>query len=187
LTLQILWRKHVVGYNELRRLRLFGRIKNIVRDTPRTMGGLIGGLTETAWGAIVSQWNVALAAGALVIVIIIGYRKRILFRSLPWPVFRRERADAGIAFYERMLSLLKKGKIIKPAHMTSLEFLDYPPLREHPMLSDIEAVTTIYYRVRFGCRPLIGKETALINDILRRLKRSDGELHERSVAERSGA
>jgi hypothetical protein len=107
-----------------------------------------------------------------VIAVIVAYTKGVLFPNLPWTVFGRRRGAGGTAFYEHMLGLLEKKKIGKPASMTPLEFLDKPAVREHPMYSDIEAVTAIYNRVRFGGRTLAGKETGFVEDILRRLKQS---------------
>jgi hypothetical protein len=62
--------------------------------------------------------------------------------------------------------------VIKPDFMTALEFLEQSEVRAHPMYADIEAVTVIYNRVRFGGQPLVGKEIYLVGDILGRLKRS---------------
>lgn len=86
-----------------------------------------------------------------------------------------------------MLALLEKRKIYKAAHMTSLEFLEHPPLREHQMFPEIELLTSIYYRVRFGGDALAGDETATINDVLRRLKRSNGELRRRQAERKPGS
>jgi hypothetical protein len=112
------------------------------------------------------------ALAAFVIAVVVGYKKGVLFPNLVWAMFSRKRGADGTAFYEHMLSLLEKKKIAKPACMTPLEFLDKPIVRAHPMFSDIEAVTVIYNRVRFGAHPLAGKETGLIEDILRQLKQS---------------
>jgi len=187
LSLQILWRKHVVGYNEIRRLRLFGKIKNIVlHEAPRLLGGLLGRSAKTAWDLIATHMAVALAAAAVLIAALIGYRKGILLPSMPWPGLRKKRGGTGTAFYERMLNLLEKRKIFKPPHMTSLEFLCHRPLREHPMFPEIEELTSIYYRVRFGGDALASSETAAINDTLKRLKRSNGEVRRRGHAEKPG-
>jgi len=79
-----------------------------------------------------------------------------------------------------MLALLGKRRIVKPAFMTPLEFLSVPPLREHPMLSDIKALTSIYYRIRFRGETLGNDEAAAIRDILRRLKQSSGGIRSRA-------
>ncbi len=188
LSLQIFWRKHVVGYNQTRRLRLLEKVKDVaLRDAPRLLGSLLARLAKTALNLAADHAAAALAAAAVLAAILVGYRKRFLLPALPWPSPRRRRIGAGTVFYERMLALLEKRKIYKAAHMTSLEFLEHPPLREHQMFPEIELLTSIYYRVRFGGDALAGDETATINDVLRRLKRSNGELRRRQAERKPGS
>lgn len=170
LSLQILWRKHIVGYNDMRQTRLFSKIKNILRDSPKRLADLMGKLVGSA--ALASYLLGGVVAAGLLVAAYFGGRKLKLLPSLSWPAPRRGKSGYGTAFYERMLSALEKKKIVKPLYMTPLEFLEQPPLREHPMFSDIQAVTAIYNRVRFGGHPLLSKENNLINDILKRLRRS---------------
>ncbi len=104
--------------------------------------------------------------------------------SLSWPWRRSKRTRRNVAFYGRMLSLLEKRRIVKPDCLTPREFLDAPPLREHPLHTDIETLTAIYYRVRFGGETLKQEEAATINDILKLLKQSNGRVHNHEPAER---
>jgi transglutaminase-like putative cysteine protease len=180
LALQIIWRKSIVGYNATRRSRLLSEIKDfVVHEAPRRAAGFIGSLLTITGKFVISHLPAAAAVAAFVIAVVVGYTKGVLFPNLPWTFLGRRRRAGGAAFYEHMLGLLEKRKIAKPDCMTPLEFLNKPSVRAHPMYSDIEAVTAIYNRVRFGGHPLVNRETGLIEDILRRLKQSTARAGER--------
>ncbi len=173
LALQIMWRKHIVGYNATRRSRLFSDLKNFaLRDGPRRAADAL----SVTWEFVVSH---ALGAGLVLLLILAAFEARrrgiLILPSVSWPTPGRKRGAERAAFYERMLGLLEKRKIVKPACMTPLEFLEQPMVRAHPMYPDIEVVTAIYNRVRFGDHPLITNETSLINDLLKRLRKPAGK------------
>jgi transglutaminase-like putative cysteine protease len=173
LGLQILWRKSIVGYNATRQSRMLSEMKDFVfHEAPRRAAETLSGLIKSAWQSISVNLPAAIAVAAFIIAVVVGYRKGVLFPNLTWTMVRRKRRLEGTAFYERMLGLLAKKNVVKPASMTPLEFLDSPTVRTHPLFSDIQAVTMIYNRVRFGAQQLARKETGLIDDILRRLKQS---------------
>jgi hypothetical protein len=116
--------------------------------------------------AVVGSIGAAIATAAAI-------RNRALFSAFALPVITRRRAGGNCVFYEKMLKLLKKRRIVKPDSMTSLEFLCEPAVRTHPHYGDIEAVTSIYNRVRFGGRPIAGQEARRINDALKNLTRAE--------------
>jgi hypothetical protein len=86
----------------------------------------------------------------------------------------RRRRGNGWAFYEKMLKVLEKRKIVKPAHLTPLEFLDLPSLRSHPKLTDIQTLTDLYYQTRYGGHSLGSGELASVSAMLASLKRVNG-------------
>jgi len=177
--LKIQWRKHIVGYNETRRVRLFAEVKDLLfHDAPTSVISLLGVWARKAWDVMAAYWAVTGCGAILLLAIFLAY-KRNLIPTIPWPIKRSKRARSGTLFYERMLRLLEKRKIVKPAYVTPLEFLDSPSLLEHPMFGDIEAITSIYYRIRYGGGKLGDNEAAGINDMLHRLKRSNGQVRER--------
>ncbi|MBI5118401.1 DUF3488 domain-containing protein [Candidatus Poribacteria bacterium] len=176
--LQIQWRRHVIGYNETRRLHLFDEIESaLFHGIPKTVAGLLSRLVGIARSLTLFH---ALVVGAIILgafAFTIALKKRGMLAALSWRMRRTKTAKRGTLFYERMLTLLEKRKIIKPPSVTPLEFLEFPPLREHPGFSDVETLTSIYYRVRFGDRALSEDETVAINAILRRLIESTRRRH----------
>ncbi len=178
--LQVQWRKYIVGYNEVRRLRLFAELKDLIfRDAPKAVVALPGKLVRMIWNLTGVQWLMLMAIAAILTAAVLAYRRSGMLPAFSWAMRRSKSRIYGTAFYERMLSLLEKRKIVKPSDWTPLEFLGFPALREHPMVTDIEALTSIYYRVRFGGEILAENETASVNDILKRLKQSNGRIHRR--------
>ncbi|MBI4830172.1 MAG: transglutaminase domain-containing protein, partial [Candidatus Lindowbacteria bacterium] len=172
--LQIAWRRHVIGYNETRRLHLFEEIRHaLFHGLPGAFTDLLRALAGTVRSLTPPQWAVAAAIIAGGLALALAVKKRGFFAALSWRMRRTKTARRGTLFYERMLSLLEKRKIIKPPTATALEFLDFPSLRECPIFPEVEKLTSIYYRVRFGNRTLSDGETAEINTILRHIIESD--------------
>jgi hypothetical protein len=181
LLFQIKWRAYVIGYNQTRRMRLFAGVRDfLLHDGPRAVADFAQRLVNTVRGLNVLQWSVIATAAAGLFAAYFAHRKKVLLQHVSLFMSRSARARSGAVFYERMLALLEKRRIAKPAFMTPLEFLSVPLLHEHPMLSDIEALTSIYYRVRFRGETLGDDEAATIRDILRRLKQSNGGIRSRA-------
>jgi hypothetical protein len=177
LQLQIFWRQNVIGYNETRRLRLLGEMKDFIRSIPQAGAAVAGQIGEAIQ-------SLSLVRLALVIILVLSaplllyisrrfhFTVALDFRFFKWST----RNGNGAAFYNKMLKLLEKRKIKKPLHLTPLEFLELPPLREHPMFSEIETLTSLYYRTRFGGRILDEEEVAAVSAIIVALKRSNGRM-----------
>jgi hypothetical protein len=171
--LQIRWRRHIIGYNETSRLHLFDEIRNaLFHGIPKAIAGLLNKLTGIV--RKLTLFHALVAAGITLcgFAFAAALKKRGMLTALSWRMRRTKTAKRGTLFYERMLSLLEKRKIVKPPSVTPLEFLELPSLREHPGFSDIEALTSIYYRVRFGNHALSENETVAINAVLKRLVES---------------
>lgn len=186
MVLQIQWRKYVVGYNETGRLRFFAEMKEfVVNDIPGAVASVLGRFAKGAARPNLLYWLVLTAIAALLGLLFSLSRKYELLPALSLPMNKLKwRNGGGTLFYGRMLNMLEKRNIVKPRHVTPREFLDYPSLRSHPMFSEIEALTSMYYRTRFGGRALERSETSAINDILKRLKQSDGHVASHGVTHR---
>jgi transglutaminase-like putative cysteine protease len=184
LFMRLQWRRYVVGYNETSRSKLFEEIKKLFFNGPALAVGFAGRLLLAASRLIVS-WG---AAGIFIVALLTGaayaLRNKLNLPHIPWLARRARARKPGAVFYERMLRVLRKRKISKPAFLTPLEFLKSPAVAEHPMYGDIETVTSLYYRVRFGGENLGEQEATTINDIIRKLRRSNGHIHTQP-AERS--
>ncbi|RJP25161.1 MAG: DUF3488 domain-containing protein [Candidatus Abyssobacteria bacterium SURF_5] len=184
LRMRIFWRQNVIGYNEARRMRLLGEAAEFTRNLPRLLAQLIG-----HGGKAVRN----LSGMTLFSLILVLAMSLVLFRILRKfghkipPRLRfltsLSRNGNGAAFYGKMLKLLEKRKIVKPLHLTPFEFLELPALREHPRHSDIETLTSLYYRTRYGGRALVDEEIAAVHDILAGLRHANGHT---STAPRNG-
>jgi hypothetical protein len=118
--------------------------------------------------------------GALGFYIVIAYRKR---RELaptgygPWwhrlfilPTWRSKRFRKGdhrqsaVLFYEQMLAVAKGGGLIKQPYQTPVEFA------ASSTISEIQQITALYNRVRFGSALLDDGEVRRISALLATLK-----------------
>jgi hypothetical protein len=118
--------------------------------------------------------------GALGFYIVVAYRKR---RELaptgygPWwhrlfilPTWRSKRFRKGdhrqsaILFYEQMLAVAKGGGLIKQPYQTPVEFA------ASSTISEIQQITALYNRVRFGSALLDDGEVRRVSALLATLK-----------------
>jgi transglutaminase-like putative cysteine protease len=173
LTLKLGWRKYFVGYSQTQRTSLFSRMKSLFfHDGPGALVALSRRVI-TAIAGLLSARPLLLVLGAALVAAVFAACKKYLFSPvLPWPIRLIRRRRARTAFYEKMLRLLEKRRIVKPPQTTSLEFLQQPAVQEHPMAAEIESLISMYYRVRFGDKSLTREEVAAITDILKRLQKS---------------
>ncbi|GAB4334077.1 MAG: hypothetical protein Kow0099_06050 [Candidatus Abyssubacteria bacterium] len=176
LLMQLQWRRYVVGYNESSRSKLFGEIKKLFVNGPIAVIRLIRTLFLSASRLVVSWGTTALLVIALLAGAVYALRSKLKLPRIPWFARRPARHPASM-LYARMLQALQKRKITKPDFLTPLEFLRSPVVASHHLYGDIETVTCIYYRVRYGGETLTEKDAAIINDIIRRLKRSNGHIY----------
>jgi len=184
LQLQILWRQNVIGYNESRRLRLFGVIKDFLWAMPKYFMKAIDRIAQ-------AMSEISLTGLVLIFVLLamlaafFGVSKKYRIRLMPKPgtsVFSRRKAN-GAEFYGKMLKLLEKRKIVRPANITPLEFLDMPLLRLHPCFEDIETLTSLYYGARYGGQKLDDKQMADIRTALANIRRVNGQVSTRGSSD----
>jgi len=86
-----------------------------------------------------------------------------------------------------MLKVLKKKKIPKRATETPAEFVQRAQQEGGDLLSSLERITTLYYRVRFGQIPLTPYEEEETRVIIRDLKKRFSFAYKKSVQNRTVA
>lgn len=174
LMLKIRWRKYIVGYSNAQRTHLLSEIKRfLLSEGPKMALNFSARVMRAVW-AFATDWRVIAVLLSFLVSVFLLHRRNVFSLSRSWPMRLLRRQKIRTVFYERMLHLLEKKKIFKPPYATSVEFLEMPILREHPMLSDIESLTSLYYRVRFGGMALTNEETEKISDVLKRLSKLSG-------------
>lgn len=113
-------------------------------------------------------WNwLSLAGGKLLnlgpwVVAVIGLV--LLLRKVRLPARRKRRVSEAGALYQKMLHILKRRGIEKPAWMTPNEFAAQLP--DVPWRTTALGITDAYYKMRFGTRP---EQAAQIRTLLKQL------------------
>jgi len=181
--LKLKWNRYIIRYSrrdQVRFLLAFRRKVMGLRLFPRTPS-MHGVKEKTAHFA--SFFLIAVAAGACVILIAWGLKKR----KKPITTHRVGAPPSEISFYLKMLKVLKKKKIPKRATETPAEFVQRAQQEGGDLLSSLERITTLYYRVRFGQIPLTPYEEEETRVIIRDLKKRFSFAYKKSVQNRTVA
>ena len=91
-------------------------------------------------------------------------------RVLLLPILRRltrareDHRTSALLFYEQMLALLARERLVKKPHQTALEFASECSIEE------VGEITGVYHRVRFGAGKLSDRDVVRVRDLLAGLK-----------------
>jgi hypothetical protein len=79
---------------------------------------------------------------------------------------RRDTRESAVMFYEQMLAIASRAGLIKQAYQTPIEFAAASGFNE------VQEITALYNRVRFGGAALDETEARRVTDLLAELKRN---------------
>ncbi len=174
------WSEEVVNYDLLKQFQLVRAARtwteHQLRD--RAAAALQHARERISAGmdaALSTKWSPAQAAAAAttaIVCIVFFYRRArwlpAFRRTLRRLVFPKDRASVIESFYAEAMRLLEKNGSRRSRGQTPLEFA--AGLGTHPARTDFTALTTIYYRIRFGA---VGspEDLAEAHRILKSLKR----------------
>jgi len=77
-----------------------------------------------------------------------------------------------LGFYAELMRLLERRRIVRPRHQTPLEFSASLTFLSNEAYSTVHRLTRIFYRIRFGDRPLTPGQHRLLANTLARLATS---------------
>jgi hypothetical protein len=119
-------------------------------------------------------------AGVAILIVLSHFRSRHAPRTgyVPWwqrllvlPVLRRvtrareDHRTSALLFYEQMLSVLARQRLLKKPYQTPLEFAGDIGIDE------VSEITAVYHRVRFGGGEFSGSDAVRVHGLLAGLKR----------------
>lgn len=191
--LEYTWANSVVAYNRDSR-------QNLVNSTERTLvntaiAGTAGVSQVKSWFNT-SNWfsNDSWILGALsrVLTWVIGVLIFAIFLGIAWyvwdniklrrrakrmgidtlPVSDRVRLARQLGFYDEMLRLLEKHKIVRPPNLTPMEFsrsITFVPSNVYDL---VQRVTDVFYRVRYGGAELSPGQQTRLTTVIARIERS---------------
>jgi hypothetical protein len=180
--LQYTWQNAVIAYSAENRENFIQNVDNRLADTTINSGLAIGSF-QTVFDTL-GGWLANKIAGPLIILLSVA-----LIGSIGWYFFERwklhRRASRigiqflpasdqfrlvrQLAFYDDLLRLLERNKIIPPKNLTPLEFsagLSYLPSEVY---DQIHRLTVLFYRIRYGSVELNPAQLRRLSNVVAQL------------------
>jgi hypothetical protein len=171
-----------VAYDRDSRANLISNVDRSLTST--AINGTVSSSRIRRWiedheDAFASRVTNILFAGmiAVVVVSIIWYlierwrlsrrAKRIGLDDLP--ASDQLRLVRQLAFYDQLLQLLERHRIVRPHHLTPLEFSSSIDFLPNEVFDAIHRLTAIFYRVRYGRRPLTPAQQRHLSAVITKL------------------
>jgi transglutaminase-like putative cysteine protease len=165
--LELMWFQYVVGYDQQEQRSLATSLRNHLFDYQRLLVQTVSTLRRLT----LSHVPAILVFGLSMIAAFVFLRASRRVRRLGWrkglQVWPRapEPETSRVEFYERFIRLLEMQGVKRELHQTPLEFASALGL------SEAQAITNAYNRVRFGNDRLADSERTQIESLLSRLER----------------
>src|ERR1019366_2903996 len=183
--LQYTWQNAVIAYDSDNRENLIQNIDNRLANTTITGSAMIGDLQKIP--DEVGEWLANRIAGPL-----IGLLTVALIGSIGWFFFERlklhRRASRigirflpasdqfrlvrQLAFYDELLQLLARNRIVRPDHLTPLEFSEMLSFLPSEAYDRIYRLTKIFYRIRYGPVELNAAQQRRLANVVAQLSRN---------------
>jgi len=165
--LEFKWASSVVAYGQAQRDNLVEKLNGTITRTAITGSQNVGG-----WPRKLDQWwehiKLSILDGAIVVTLgallatVAAYvverrrlrrrARRIGLETLPTP--EQLRLVRQLAFYDDLLRILQRHQIVRPDHLTPLEFCRSLNFLPNAVYDQIHRLTQLFYRVRYGGRQL---------------------------------
>src|SRR5256714_818311 len=166
--LELMWFQYVVGYDKEEQRSLVSSVRKHLVEFQRGSTSRLERLRET-WPSFVRSSLIALGSmGGVLALMFLGTRVRRFGwqRGLKVWQIGKEAEATRIDFYDRLLKALEKQGIKRELYQTPLEFASVVSVTE------AQAITDAYNRVRFGEEELSEAERAQIESLLARIEQN---------------
>ena len=161
---ELMWFQYVIGYDKQEQHSLVTSLRKGLMDFQDS----ISRLDRARSALVIKPILIALASlTSLVMILFLTLRVRQLGWRRGLKVWQKgaEAETTRIDFYQRLLKVLEKQGVKRELYQTPLEFAATAGV------SEAQAVTNAYNRVRFGEEKLSDSERAQIDSLLSRLER----------------
>lgn len=177
------WLNSIVGFDEGARSRFLGRSDDEQRShSPGPLEGLLERIGEEGLAGVLR----ALAGATMALV---GLFVGVIGLAAAWRAIRRwligrrrwtgrERSDTArllqeAGFYRELLRLLRKRGVAKPRSRPPGRHASWLAERQIPFASDVARLSSLFYAVRFGGRPLTTAEREEVELCLSRIRAAE--------------
>lgn len=168
-SLRMRWNRYVIDYNlgdQVLLARALKRRSEAFRDELSGSISALKGKLRRLWvkAAPLGGWGLGVGAVLLILALFLrskgGGSRHRLRNSLP-----------RVPFYERALKLLARRGFVKDPQMTPREFAEKLKAHDGEAFAGLDELFELYYRVRFGGRPLSPPEESRVKALLAQLQR----------------
>jgi transglutaminase-like putative cysteine protease len=166
--LELMWFQYVVGYDKQEQRSLVTSVRRELFDLRQWSAKKLD-QARAILPRIITPVLIGLVSLSAVLMAIFLARRVRRFgwrRGVKIWQTGSEGETSCVEFYERLLELLKKQGLMRESSQTPLEFAAAVGINE------ARAITTAYYRVRFGEEKLTGSERTQIEELLARIEQS---------------
>jgi transglutaminase-like putative cysteine protease len=164
--LELMWFQYVVGYDKQEQHSLATFLRDRLIDFRRGSAERWRQVRGAFPAAVSFVLPALLAIGAVLAAVVLATRVRRLGWRRGLSVWRRsaEFESSSVDFYERLMKLLEKRGVRRDPHQTPLEFAAAVGI------SEAQAITNAYNRVRYGEEKLSTSERKQIEELLSQLE-----------------
>jgi protein-glutamine gamma-glutamyltransferase len=161
--LEYTWANAVIAYDSRNRDNLIQTVDNRLSSTAMNSSAAMGGMRELFNRA--NEWVATRIVGPLIALLALAMVGAILWFFYERYKLRRRASRIGIeslsasdqmrlirqlGFYDDLMKLLERHQIVRPRHLTPLEFSDSLAFLPSEVYDTIRRLTGIFYRIRYG-------------------------------------
>jgi hypothetical protein len=179
------WQNSVIAYNSDNRQNLIETVDNKLNQTAAHSANNLTGFSQ--WFAALRDQLASAVVGPLVGLLSLG-----IIAAFGWFIFerwrlRRRATRIGIkdlplsdqaklvrqlGFYDDLLRLLEKHRIVRPAHLTPMEFSSTLSFLPSDVYDTIRRLTLLFYKIRYGSAELDDGQRRRLGTVIDRLSRN---------------
>jgi transglutaminase-like putative cysteine protease len=185
--LEYTWANTVVAYDRDSRSSVFSTVERGLGDTAarsrQSMKEARNWLSDNTYSIFSKAITAMIALMGCAIIGAVGWylwerwklrrrARRMGFDVLPTP--EKLKLARQLGFYDDLLRLLERYRILRPAHLTPLEFSESLTFLPVDAFDAIRRLTDVFYRVRYGRAELTSSQRRRLTDVISSVESSLG-------------
>ena len=193
--LEYTWANSVVAYDYDSQTSMLANVEHQLSGNP--IEGTSGALgTASRWFDAVGEWfrdaNMFFVSLSKVLTALIGLMILVLIGAIGWflleklklqrrarrigldalPLHDKMRLARQLGFYDELLRVLARHEIVRPPHLTPMEFSRSISFLPSNVYDSIQRLTNLFYRIRYGRQEISPDLQRRLRELIHRLESS---------------